>query len=75
MSHPSLEREILEELKSLTPEQQRRVLDLARSLSARPRGVSGKELLRFAGIFSPEEGEAIERAIEEGCERIDPDDW
>ena len=29
----------------------------------------------FAGIWSKEDAEAIEKAIEEGCEQINPDDW
>ncbi|GGC21119.1 hypothetical protein GCM10011386_11330 [Parapedobacter defluvii] len=29
----------------------------------------------FSGIWSKEEAEEIERAIEEGCETIHPDDW
>jgi hypothetical protein len=37
--------------------------------------VPGKELLRFAGILTPEEAELMERAIEEGCERVDQGDW
>jgi hypothetical protein len=32
-------------------------------------------LERTAGVWSGPEGEAIEKAIEEGCERIDPRDW
>jgi hypothetical protein len=29
----------------------------------------------FCGILSPEEADAVERAIEESAERIDPEDW
>ncbi len=29
----------------------------------------------FAGIISKEDGELMEKAIEEGCEKIHPDDW
>ena len=29
----------------------------------------------FAGIWSKEDAELIEKAIEEGCEQINPDDW
>ncbi len=29
----------------------------------------------FVGILSKEDAEAIEKAIEEGCEQINPDDW
>ncbi len=29
----------------------------------------------FAGLWSKEDAEAIEKAIQEGCEQIHPDDW
>ena len=29
----------------------------------------------FVGLWSKEDAEAIEKAIEEGCEQINPDDW
>jgi len=29
----------------------------------------------FSGIWTKEEAEEIERAIEESCETINPDDW
>ncbi|MBE8722295.1 hypothetical protein [Sphingobacterium pedocola] len=29
----------------------------------------------FSGIWSKEEADEIERAIEEACETINPDDW
>ena len=53
-----------------------RVLDFARSLAkpstkrhARPQASA------FAGIMTPEEGKEFLRAIEEDCERIDPNEW
>jgi hypothetical protein len=29
----------------------------------------------FVGLWSKEDADAIEKAIEEGCEQIHPDDW
>ena len=29
----------------------------------------------FVGIWSKEDAETIEKAIEDGCEQIHPDDW
>ena len=29
----------------------------------------------LVGLWSKEDAEAIEKAIEEGCEQINPDDW
>jgi hypothetical protein len=38
-------------------------------------GQPGSELLKFAGLFPPEDLDEIERAIEEGCESINPHGW
>ena len=40
-----------------------------------PRGIDGGQLLKFAGTIPGEDLAAMERAIREGCERIDGDDW
>jgi hypothetical protein len=36
-----------------------------------PKGIPGRDLLRFAGTLSPEDAEEMRQAIEEGCEQID----
>lgn len=41
---------------------------------AAPRGVPGRDLLRFAGTIDAKSAREMEEAIEEGCERIDPDE-
>ena len=63
-------------LDRLSPEQQWRVLGFVEGLSAsKPEPTPGSVFLRFAGVISAEDGEAMERAIEEGCERVDEGDW
>lgn len=63
----TLASEIHEQLDRLPPEQQRQVLDFARSLvAAQVRGVPGKDLLRFAGGIDTEDLQAMKQAIEEG---------
>jgi hypothetical protein len=69
-----LQDQILEQINGLPPEQQRRVLDFARALSA-PHGVPGKELLRFGGLISREDLRRMDDAIQEGCEWMDADAW
>ena len=67
---------LLKEVGQLPPPLQRKVVDFAHSLAkSRPRGTPAKQLLKFAGILSPEEAKAMMDAIEEGCERIDPNEW
>lgn len=41
----------------------------------RPEGVPGEALKSFFGIWTPEEGAEMWKAIEEECRRVDPDGW
>jgi len=71
-----LKKQILEQLDILPYEQQRRILDFARALAASvPAGVAGRELLRFAGTIDANDLQLMAQAIEDGCERIDLDEW
>ena len=68
--------EIVERLDKLTPVQQKQILNSVLSFLGEPiRGTSGKELLKFAGLFPPEDLEEIKRAIEEDCEQVDESEW
>jgi hypothetical protein len=67
---------VADEVKSLTPELQRRVLEFARALAiSEPRGLQGRQLLQFAGELTPEDAQLIRDAIEKGCEKIDSHEW
>lgn len=72
----TLESEIREQLEQLPPEQQRQVLEFARSLvTIQIRGVPGRGLLRFAGSIDAEDLNAMKQAIDESCEKIDLNEW
>ena len=74
----SLTQQILNQLDKLTPEQQQQVLDFAYSLrTALPPGTPGDVLLKRMDSFEfgPGDLDEIAQAIEEGCERIDWDEW
>jgi len=76
MINAAIQSELLKEVEQLPPPLQQKVVDFAHSLAQpRPRGTPGKRLLEFAGILSPEEATAMMNAIEEDCERIDPNEW
>jgi len=62
--------------------QQRQVLEFARILATPPSqgvhgstGVRGSTLLQFAGTIDEFDLEAMSRAIEDGCEKVDADEW
>ena len=76
MLSPTIERQILEAMEHLLPEQQQRVLSYARTLAPLlPPGVPGSALLEFAGSIPLDDLEAIAAAIDEGCEQVDQDEW
>ena len=76
MLDPSLEKEILNQLDKLALEQQQQVLHFARALATlKPLGVPGKELLRFAGMIELDDLHTIAQAIEEGCEKVNLNEW
>ncbi len=76
MSDTTVQKQLREQLEHLPAEQQHQVLEFARSLvKAKGSGVPGKDLLRFAGAIDAEDLMAIERAIHEGCEKVNLDEW
>jgi len=76
MASLSFEKEITSHLHKLNPEQQQRVLAYIRTLSKeRPSGVHGSELLRFAGAIDLSDLKEMEKAIDEGCEQVNLNEW
>ena len=66
---------IVEELKALPPPKLADAAGYIHRLREATQAERLAALERTAGVWSGPEGEAIEKAIEEGCERIDPRDW
>lgn len=77
MPATTLEQELHAELLTLPVSKQREVLEFARFLNTtrRPVGVPGASLFPVIGDFDPAELTEMEKAIEEGCERIDINEW
>ena len=76
MENPTTIQEIVERLEKLTPGQQKQILNSVLSFLGEPiRGTPGKELLKFVGLFPPEDIEEIKRAIEEDCGQVDESEW
>ncbi len=72
-----LRRELNQEIDRLEPEQQQRLLELARGLktSRLPRGTRWEEIADFTGTITHEDAEAMREAIEEECENIAHETW
>lgn len=72
-TYSPLVEQIIQAVNRLTPDVQQKVLDFTSALM--PRGVPGKELLRFAGTIAADDLELMKHAIETECERIDVNEW
>jgi hypothetical protein len=76
---PTLQNDLLNYLGRLGSDEQARVVDYARTLASSSKsqevGARGKDLLRIVGLIPPEDLAEMKRAIEEDCERIDPNEW
>jgi hypothetical protein len=73
---PGMEKELMKQLEQLGLEEQREVLDFARTLATCKRGgTPGKSLIRFGGMIDAADLAIITEAIEEGCEQVNPDEW
>jgi hypothetical protein len=72
MADMTLEQEILEVIRRMTPEQQRRSLEYLRDLE-QPKGEPGWQIIEHAReiAFPVEDLREMAEAIEEWCERID----
>ena len=76
MINITVEKRLRKQLEHLPAEKQHQVLEFARSLvKAKGPGVPGKDLLRFAGSIEAEDLIAIKKAIHEGCEKVNLDEW
>lgn len=75
MLDDSITQELVQQMERLKPEQQQQVLEYARTLSSTPPGTPGRELLRFFGTLSRDDGDAMLEVIERDLEVVDPNEW
>jgi len=72
----SIKEKIIEQIEKLNPEQQKQILNFAKVFElGKSKGVKGKELLRFSGAIEKSDLDIMELAIEEGCEKVNVNDW
>ena len=75
MTSQSFEQEITARLHRLSPDQQKRVLEFVQTFvqeREKLSGVPGSELLHFAGSIEADDLRAMEQAIADGCEQVNP---
>lgn len=67
---------VIAQMKNLPQELQWRVWEYTRTLTqSTPQGISGAQLLRFAGFIPREDVRVMKETIEEGCEQVDGNEW
>ncbi|MBE9041790.1 hypothetical protein IQ235_13470 [Oscillatoriales cyanobacterium LEGE 11467] len=67
---------VAEQLKSMPQPLQWQVLKFVQTLiSSQIQGVPGQQLLQFAGAIPTDDLQLMEEAIEEGCDRVDLNEW
>jgi hypothetical protein len=73
---PAVKDQILQDLDQLSPEQQKQAADFVHGLvSHLPKGASVEDLMQLAGSLDEKSALEMMQAIEEGCERVDLDEW
>ena len=73
MTTQSVKDSLITQIDKLPHDLQVRVLDMIKALT--PKGVEGKSLLRFEGSISADDLQLMSKAIEEGCEKVDVNEW
>jgi len=68
--------QVVEQLRAMPQPLQWQVLEFARTLiDSKIQGVSGQQLLRFAGAVPSDVLQLMQEAIVQGCEQVDLDEW
>lgn len=77
MQQLSLENQIINEVGVLPINLQRKVLEFIKILREpfMPEGIPGEKMMKYAGIMTEEEADELSQIIEDGCERIDYNEW
>lgn len=76
MIKSTIKEKILKKLEALPAEKQERVLEFVGSLTkGKISGIPGRKLLHFSGVIEKKDLDSMRRAIEEGCERVDLNEW
>ncbi len=73
MTTASIKDSLISQLDKLPYELQLLVLDFVKALI--PKGVEGKNLLRFEGTIPADDLQLMSKAIEENCEKVDISEW
>ncbi len=75
MAEPAIREDFQRALSGMSEEEQSRALTLVRGSAQPPRGATGSDLRRIAGILDQESAREMREAVETDCRQVDPDAW
>lgn len=76
MATSAIKNELMHQVNKLSLDMQIQVLQFARALEITTHSQnSGSSLLSFAGCISQEDLRTMSKAIQDGCEKVDADEW
>jgi hypothetical protein len=76
MINLEIKKKLIEDLKNLPFDSQKKVQEFAHALLiTQSRGKSGKDMARFSGILNHEEAGELKKRIKNGCEQVDINEW
>jgi len=76
MINLEIKKKLIEDLKNLPFDSQKKVQEFAHALLiTQSRGKAGKEMVRFSGMLNHEEAGELKKIIENGCEKVDINEW
>lgn len=70
----TIREQIIEQVDLLDDHRRKQVLEFTRRLAA-PSGTAGRTLMDFVGSIDPADLDAMASAVQEGCEKVDPNAW
>ena len=76
MKNIDLKKQIIDDLKKMPFELQKKVQEFTHALLiSQPQGSTGKDLLKFSGILDNDEANKMLTDINDGCGKVDVDEW
>lgn len=76
MNKTAIKIQVAKRLDKLPLELQKQVLDFTEELvMSVAKGVHGKQLLKFSGVITEKDADAMMQTIEESCEKVDLNGW
>ena len=71
-----IKKKLIEDLKKMPFDSQKKVQEFAHALLiTQSKGRSGKEMMKFSGTLSNDDAGELKRIIENGCEKVDLNEW